>query len=321
MSFRILCDFDGTISMRDTSIAVFDRFAPGSSAVRQQETDEYGFYFKGSGEKGVLLIHGLTGAPAEMRFMGKVLNRIGFTVYAPTLAGHCKDAAALEATKYEDWLDSLRGPLSRLKREVRHVYTAGICVGGALGLLLAHQERAKVEKSVIFSPTMHYDGWNQGLLARIGTHFIDGLHWCRPLHRLSIAERSPYGIKDERMRRFIVESASMKGILRSFPVLALYENVRLNRALRAALPDSTVPTLLLHARDDDVSHPRNAEKIKRLHGGECELRFLEDSYHMIHVDRERELVAQITAEFFGVPTAANFQHSTIPARLPAPRSA
>src|SRR5208337_2042239 len=122
------------------------------------DTDEHSFYFEGSREKGVLLIHGLTGAPAEMRFVGKSLNRMGFTVYAPTLAGHCQDIAALEASKYEDWIDSLRGPLNRLKAEVRQVYTVGICVGGQVGLMLAHQERSKVAKSVIYSPTMHYDG-------------------------------------------------------------------------------------------------------------------------------------------------------------------
>ena len=267
------------------------------------QISEHEFYFEGSREQGVLLIHGLTGAPVEMRFVGKALNRMGFTVYAPALAGHCQDIPALEATTYEDWINSLRGPLDWLKQKVRHVHTAGICVGGALGLMLAHQEDPKVESSVIYSPTMTYDGWNQTVLARVGQHFINPLRWASPLHHLSFEERSPFGIKDERMRRFIIEGASMKGILHSIPVGALYQNFRLNRALKAALPYMTVPTLLLHALEDDVSHPRNAVKIKRLHGGPCELRYLHDSYHMIHVDRERELVAQMTADFLGMPAS------------------
>ncbi len=267
----------------------------------EAETDEYSFFFEGSRDKGVLLIHGLTGAPVEMRFVGKMLNRLGFTVYAPRMAGHCKDIAALEATKYEDWLDSLRQPLDQLKAEVRQVYTAGICVGGAVGLMLAHQERGKVEKSVIYSPTLHYNGWNQPMWARIGAHLIDPLKWVKPWHHLSFDERPPYGIKEERMRRFIIEGAGMKGILTTMPVIALYENFRLNRALKAALPEMDIPTLLIHARHDDVSSPKNAEKIKRLHGGQCELVYMEDSYHMIHVDQERDRVGELTAEFFGLP--------------------
>jgi carboxylesterase len=184
---------------------------------------------------------------------------------------------------------------------VKEVYTAGICVGGALGLMLAHLEYPKISKSVIYSPTINYDGWNQTLIAKVGGRFVNRFKWIRPLHHLSFKERSPFGIKDERMRTFIIEGASMKGILLSMPAIALYENFRLNRALKAALPEVKVPTLLLHAKEDDVSSPRNAEKIRRLHGGECELRYLYDSYHMIHVDRERELVARMSGEYFGLP--------------------
>jgi carboxylesterase len=267
------------------------------------QSSEHEFYFEGSREQGVLLIHGLTAAPVEMRFVGKMLNRMGFTVYAPVLAGHCQDIPALEATTYEDWIDSLRGPLDWLKLRVRHVHTAGICVGGVLGLMLAHQERGKVDKSVLYSPALIFDGWNKTILERIGQHLINPLKWASPLHHLRFKERSPFGIKDERMRRFIFEGASLKGVLDSTPVFALYQNLRLIRALEAALPRMTVPTLLLHALDDDVSHPRNAVKIKRLHGGQCELRYLHDSYHLIHIDRERELVAKMTADFMGIPAS------------------
>ena len=265
------------------------------------ETGEHSFCFEGSREKGVLLIHGLTGAPIEMHFVGKVLNRLGFTVYAPKLAGHCQDVKALTATKYEAWIDSLRQPLDRLKSEVRHVYTAGICVGGAIGLMLAHQEQGKIAKSVIYSPTLRYDGWAQRTWGRIAMRFIEPLSQIKSLQHVAFEERPPYGIKDERMRRFLREGANRKGILPVFPGLALYENFRLNRALTAALPRMTVPTLLIHAREDDISHPRNARKVKALHGGPCQLHYLQDSYHLIHVDRERDRVAELTAEFLGLP--------------------
>jgi carboxylesterase len=31
---------------------------------------------------------------------------------------------------------------------------------------------------------------------------------------------------------------------------------------------------------------------------------LDDCYHMIHVDRQRDLVGDLTADFFGAPPAA-----------------
>ncbi len=267
-------------------------------------SDDSGFYFEGGRRKGVLLIHGLTGAPVEMRFVGKLLNRMGFTVHAPMLAGHCVDAETLTATTYEDWIDSLRAPLKRLQGEVDEVYTAGICVGGALGLMLAEQERGAIAKSVIYSPTLSYDGWAMPKWQRIANPLIKLGYHFKSLHKLKFEERAPFGIKDERMRRFLVEGASMKGVLPYFPVIALYENMRLNSSMRKALPEMTVPTLLIHAREDDVSNPRNAERIKGLHGGPCDLVYLDNSYHMIHVDQERDLVAQLTGEFFGLPTVS-----------------
>lgn len=49
--------------------------------------DPNSFFFDG-GPLGVLLIHGFTGAPPEMRPMGEYLAAKGYTVSGPRLAGH-----------------------------------------------------------------------------------------------------------------------------------------------------------------------------------------------------------------------------------------
>ena len=72
----------------------------------------------------------------------------------------------------------------------------------------------------------------------------------------------------------------------------------MNNYLKKALPKMTVPTLLIHAKEDDFAHYRNAYAVQKLHGGKCEVVLLEDSYHMIHIDKERKKVAELTAIFF-----------------------
>ena len=91
---------------------------------------DYSFYWEGTSGKGVLLVHGLTGGPAEMKFIGKQLHKRGFTVYAPTLPGHCQDERSLLRTKFEDWLGGLRESLLLFRKKVKEVHAAGICVGG-----------------------------------------------------------------------------------------------------------------------------------------------------------------------------------------------
>ena len=58
------------------------------------------------------------------------------------------------------------------------------------------------------------------------------------------------------------------------------------------------PTLILHATEDDLSSPKHARYISRHIGGPHQLKWIEDSYHMIHVDRQRQKVGDYTAEFF-----------------------
>lgn len=262
---------------------------------------DYSFYLQGSKQKGVLLVHGLTGSPSEMRFVGKQLHKMGFTVYAPVLAGHCVDEEALTKTRYEDWLDSIQEALSRLSRDVAEIYMAGICVGGALALLGAHHS-GLVKAVVMYSPTLNYNGWNVPFYYPWGKYFRHFLILLPFVYKINFSERHPYGIKSDRVRKAIMGAGSgIEGTLPSFPGKALYQNYRLNRVLKKSLPGIHVPTLLIHAREDDVSHPRNAYRIQKAHGGDCRLEMLEDSFHMIHVDQERKKVAELTAQFFGLP--------------------
>ena len=55
----------------------------------EQLIGESGF-IEGKGEHAVLLVHGLTGTPAEMKHYGKVLARKGLTAVCPVLAGQSK---------------------------------------------------------------------------------------------------------------------------------------------------------------------------------------------------------------------------------------
>ena len=269
---------------------------------------QYDFRMDAGRDKGVLLVHGLTGSPAEMRFVAKRLHREGFTVYAPTMAGHCADEAALLATRYEDWVASVRAAIRRFAEEVKEIYVAGICVGGAVGLLAAELEPGLVKGAAIYSPLLNYDGWNVPFYYPWARRLMPFFRHTPGLRRISFGEAPPYGLKSERIRRAVVGNGEgIEGTLPKFPLLALNQHLRLNDALVAGLPGCRVPTLLIHAREDDVCHPRNAEKIQQLHGGRCEVAYLDDSYHMIHVDQQRYEVARLTGEFFGMPPAAQMQ--------------
>jgi carboxylesterase len=262
------------------------------------------FALRGELGKAVLLIHGMTGAPGEMKFLAKRLHKRGFSVAAPLLGGHGVDEAHLLRTGWRDWLASVREAYARLKADHDQVYVAGICVGGALGLALAAEDPT-VAGAAVYSMTYRYDGWNMkrwySAIAPVAEPFA-GLPGIR---RISFPEPYPFGLKDERLRESVAAAMGsvIPGALDHFPLGAMAEMHRLGAHIDRVGSRIRQPTLILHARDDDMADPRNAFRLQRALGGPVELKLLDDCYHMIHVDRQRDLVGDLTADFFGAPPA------------------
>ena len=255
------------------------------------------FYLPGDNGKGVMLIHGLTGIPAEMKLVARDLNRAGFSVYAPLLAGHGLDMQTLIRTRWQDWLESVEHAAADFATRFDEVYTAGICVGGKLGMMAAHRMPDTIKAAAIYSPCFRYDGWNVPWyykLAPIGLPIMVKFPWWR---YNTYPETESLGIKDVRMRQFM-QGAEAEGVIDEFPALSLVQMYRLGEEMKKQLSAMQTPTLILHAEEDDLSSPNNARLIARNIGAPHQLHWIPDSYHMIHVDAKYRQVAKLTADFF-----------------------
>jgi carboxylesterase len=263
----------------------------------QEIITEKGFYYKGTNNKAVLLVHGLTGVPLEMKFVGKALHKKGFTAICPLLEGHAKCREELLKTKWQDWYATVEKTFLTLREKFKKVYVAGICVGGMLGLNLAADYGEMVEGAAIYSAAIQYDGWNVPKYSFLG-FILPLLGKLPPLRYMSFKERFPYGIKDNRLRKVILRSDILKDTYEKFPYLILREMYILNSEMEKKYQKIKAPTLLLHAKNDDLSHYRNSEYIYKKITAPKEMHLLEDSYHMIHIDKERDKVAKMTTDFF-----------------------
>jgi carboxylesterase len=259
--------------------------------------DDLSFYLEGNTGKAVLLVHGLTGAPAEMRLVARQLHRKGFSVYAPLLAGHGRDAETLRRSRWQDWLDSVRVAAGWLSARADRVFAAGICVGGKLSMLAAEGSPEAIQAVAVYSPCFRYDGWDVPFYYPLLSAHVRWLARVPFLDRLNFRETASLGIKDERLRR-LISGMTTDGVLETFPGKGLVEMYRLGNALKERLPRISTPTLILHALEDDLSSPAHAQYISSHIGGPHRLQWIEDSYHMIHVDRQHRKVADLTADFF-----------------------
>lgn len=260
------------------------------------------FFFKG-GRAGVLLIHGLTGTPAEMQILGKGLHKAGFTVYGMQLAGHCGDEDDLLATNWHDWYDSVNRAADRLLQHVDTLFVGGLSMGAVLSLKLAADRPDDVKGVGVYGPTFSYDGWS---IPRYIQKSVFLLKWFKTFgifRRSVFIERPPYGLKDERIRKTVSESMlsgdSTKGGLAGNPLGSLAEMQELAKVTKAQLPMVKAPCLIMHSNDDDIANMEtNSGLVARSVSGPVKMMPLENSYHMITIDRDRKTVINESVAFF-----------------------
>jgi len=262
---------------------------------------DHSFQFQGTNGRGMLLIHGLTGTPMEMRLLGKGLNNAGFTVHGVQLAGHCGTVDDLLATTWQDWYGSVERAVEKLAREVDHLFVGGLSMGAMLALKLAADQPRRVAGVGVYGATFRYDGWAIPPLARL-TFMLPLAKWLGICKYSLFMEAEPYGLRDEGLRAQI--SAAMKSGdssvagLPGNPWYSLYELFQLSRIVRRQLPQVTAPCLIAHAVEDDIASLKNAELVRDTVSGPTEMLLLKDSYHMITIDRERRMLARRSAQFF-----------------------
>lgn len=255
-------------------------------------------YFLPGGPAGVLLIHGLGGTPVEIKNVGKALARAGYTVYGMQMAGHCGTEEDLLATTWQDWYASVEAAHTRLAEHCKTIFAAGLSMGAVMALHLAARRPAAIAGVGMYSTTLKYDGWSITKFSFL-LPLVLRLPWGR---NYAFYEAHPYGIKDERLRRVVVRNleagASADAGLMRTPGLSLREFYRLVAVVKREMPQIKTPALVLHATEDDVASVRNAYYLQKHLAGPVELVLLDDSYHLITVDRQRHEVINHSIRFF-----------------------
>ena len=247
------------------------------------------------GDNAVLLIHGLSGSPFEMKYLARQLSRAGFTVKGPCLAGHGKTIDDLRKSSWQDWHRTVDEAFTELKRTYKTVSVAGLCMGALLALYLAAEHEDDVSAISLISTTFVYDGWGLPWYK-----FLLPLVYNTPAHYIySFKEREPYGIKNEALRTRIVDGMRHGSIAHeSVPGTCMRELYRLIKATKKIVPKVKTPTLILHSREDDLATEKNALYVQT-HIGSQNIRMvlLDDCYHMLPIDNQREVVASETVSF------------------------
>jgi carboxylesterase len=247
------------------------------------------------GPHAALLLHGLASSPLEVRFIGRLLQRAGFSVVMPTIAGY---SMGTTGPAWKRWLADIKTLYGSLSARYKSVSVGGLSSGATLALALGI-ERPGIPALAIWAVTLRYDGWA-----------IPWYQWLfRPLYALGFGrnyayrEREPYGLKNERWRARVAEAMRTHNYSAAGPAAIpgafLHQFMLLSDFVERNLPRISADTLVMHAADDETSSPRNAEMVYRnIRAAHKRKILLGDSYHLITMDNERDLVARETIRFF-----------------------
>ncbi len=197
------------------------------------------FEFISDGGEGILLLHGFTGTPYEMRPVGEYLRTYGYSSFCPRLKGHGTTEEDLNRCRFYDWIESAESGLSYLKKKVKGVHVIGLSMGGLLALKLASVHR-EIKKVVVIASPLYLTGENYLFVTA-----------CRiPLFRFLVKSVRKPEPSDERYRRIWEENPSY----RSVPTNASYEFYKLMQNVRKSLGDVRQSTMFIYSRGDrDVS--------------------------------------------------------------------
>ena len=235
------------------------------------------FFFPGN-RIGCILLHGFTGTPKEMRWLGEYLAEQGFSVLAPRLAGHATHPDDMARSNWQDWQSSVEDAYHLMRPNTDHLFFIGLSMGGIL--------------SLIGTSMFEVDG----VIAISTPYEIPAKDWrLKFIRQLAIFQpRINKGPGDWHNPEAAIDHIDYP----YQPTRSIAELKDLFAQLQKALPDVKVPALLIHSKADRSVPLDHMLKIFNLLSSEDKNTFVvENSGHVVIREPDRFIVFEKIKDF------------------------
>ena len=242
----------------------------------------------GDGPDACLLLHGLTGSPAEMRPVGEALAGAGFRALGPVLPGHGTTPVDLYGVTRGDVIRAAESALLSL-RGARRIFLCGLSMGSLLVIHLA--ARSWADKGLpdfsaiaLLAPAIEFAG---------GTWLFANVIGRLPALRVLLGKgaRDIRGQPDDREK--------VSGSYDAIPMRWGAELRLLSEEAQKLAPRVHAPALLLHGALDRTVAASGSRRLARMLGSsQVEVRVLPRSGHVLPLDAESAEVCRDIVSFF-----------------------
>ncbi len=238
------------------------------------------FYFFGTNNRAILLIHGWTSTPYEVRRLGKYLNENGYTISAPMLRGHGSVPADLENVYFSDWLLDLEKEYKELKKTHSQVYIAGTSVGANLAMILAKKEKSISGLVLMATPYQIKFEILTVNFARVLSFFKKNNKKFYP---------PTFGLSSTITRLISYQTYPIKSALETFEMI---------KEARKDLEKITQPCFVIQSKSDHVVAKKSLERIFEKVGSNIkQKKYIKRAYHTFISDIKNEHIFEDILDF------------------------
>ena len=203
-------------------------------------------------------MHGFISSPFEVFFLGKEINKHGYTVLMPLIEGFGGSTEFANRTKYSAWQETYAQSLEELGQCYSKIVVVGFSLGGAIitdHLLNNNNENSKIQSVVLLAPYFS--------TRMVGGQFISQLF---DLFTDSISLRTLYKLSANNDLKIPVSNPDYYNS--DMPIKAVKEIMKFGKMIRstpirpAPIPQ---PTLLIYTEDDRTVDNKVSLKMTRDH--------------------------------------------------------
>lgn len=244
------------------------------------ETLKKGFSLSGTNSSLVILIHGFGGTPAEHYRTALALQKAGYAIEAPLLAGHGTAIEDLDKTKWQEFVQGVDNLYLAKKDSYEKVHVVGLSMGGLVALELM-ERHPEIASGAFMAPALVYKQWYSSL-SRILWPFKKHLPFYNQFH---------------------LDPESMELLSAGYSMMSVHggsEMTKMQHDVKKNLKKITAPVIVFYCAEDELVSKKTPDLLlRRVSSTKKEKVLYPDGGHVISLDRHRdEVFAQIIA-FFG----------------------
>ncbi len=241
-------------------------------------------FLNGHNGAGVLVLHGFTGTPDSMRSTINALHQQGFTVSAPLLAGHGTTPEQCAETGWQDWFNSAQKAYLELHAKCSRIFVCGLSLGSLLTLKLSIEYPEFISGIACLATPLFFKPWVRKVLPLVNYSPLK-YFW-------KFQKKFDVDLKDPQAKGNFWNYDQM-------PVSSILSIHDLQIKVQMTLSSIKTPTILIHSRHDSTAPYESMAYItQHVASTVTETVTLENSYHIVTLDYEKEVVAQKVCQFF-----------------------